>query len=149
MIINNARVIGKTRLPHGVRIGFLHTAETYFYMLEKGAPDDCLVFDVMVQKGDMKPLASEQFVHEFMEKNCPDVEYYLERHIDAFDAMLEKLHGQGEHSAKAFIYYYCYSEDKEAIAKLYRFIRSKPFMAKVEKYLSDAKAGEQLIKNMS
>ncbi len=137
MIIDNVRVIQRSRLPWASPGGFLHTGESYYYMLEKTEPDDCLVFDVTVFKGDKKPLASEQFVHEFMAKNCPDVGYHLERHIQAFDAMLEALHGEGEHTGKAFVYYYCYSGDKEAIAKLYRFVRSKPFMAKVEKYLAE------------
>lgn len=140
MIIDNVRIVQRNRNPHVQPGGtFLHTAETYYYMNEKRGKDDCLIFDVTVEKGDNKPFAVEKFVHEFMEKNCSDVVYHLERHVDAFDSMREKLHGESEHSGKAFVYYYCYSEDKEAIAKLERLVRSKPFMAKVEKHLTEGK----------
>lgn len=142
MIIDNVRVIERERLPYAAAIGTMHTAESYYYMVEKGEPSTCLVFDVTVHQGDMKPLAPEKFVHEFMEKNYPDVEYHLERHLQAFDGMLEKLHPHIEmlekkQHGKTFVYYYCYSNNKEAIDKLYRFVRSKPFMEKVEKSLEE------------
>ena len=132
MIVDNVRVIGRNRNPY-VQPGYMHTAESYYYMMEKLGPDSCLVFDVTVIKGDKKFLTPEKFVHEFMEKNFPDVVYHLERHIQAFDGMLEALQQNG----KAFVYYYCYSRDKEAIDKLYRFVNSKLFMAKVHKYLEE------------
>lgn len=139
MFVDNVRIIARTRLPRVPPIGFLHTAETYYYMMERTEPDPCLVFDVTVHKGDKKPLASEKFVYEFMEKNCPGVVFHLERHLEAFDGIREKLYGRqlGIEHGKAFVYYYCYSEDKEAINKLYRFVRSKLFMTKVEKHLAE------------
>ena len=140
MIVDNVRVIKKTRLPwvqpHG---GCIHTAESYYYMLEKIGKDPCLVFDVTVIKGEKKPLAPEKFVHEFMEKNYPDIKYHLERHIQAFGGMLEALEMHG----KAYVYYYCYAKSMpskdahEAMDKLMRFVRSKPFMTKIEKHIAE------------
>lgn len=131
MIVNNVRVVPRNRLPFAAPTGFMHTSETYHHMMEKTEPHLCLIFDVTVEKGDMKPLATEKFVHEFMAKNFPETVYHLERHLDAFGSMLFKFEEYG----KAFVYYYCYSEDREAITKLEQFARSKLFMTKVKKYL--------------
>ncbi len=140
MIIDNVRVIKKTRnpwiQPHG---SMQHNAESYYYMLERRGPDPCLVFDVTVIQGEGKPLASEKFIHEFMDKNYPDMEYHLERHIQAFDGMLDAFEKYG----KAYVYYYCYATSNpselahEAMDKLLRFVRSKPFMTKIEKHIAE------------
>ena len=140
MKVENIRVQGRTRnpwcLPHG---GMQHNAESYYYMLERNGPDPCVVFDVTVIKGEKKPLAPEKFVHEFMAKNYPDMEYHLERHIQAFDGMLDAFEQYG----RAFVYYYCYISSSpiadawEASDKLERFVRSKPFMTKIEKHMAE------------
>ena len=139
MKVDNVRVIGKTRVPwvqpHGT---CRHNAESYYYMLERRGPDPCLVFDVTVIKGE-NALVTEKIVEEFLAKNYPDLDYHLERHIQAFGGMLEAYEKYG----RAFVYYYCYANANPvadawaAMDKLERFVRSKPFMTKVNKSLAE------------
>lgn len=134
MIIDNVRVIERNR--HDGKInnhiaatgGWTGDGIAYLRMLRDSKNESCLVYDVTVVVGDIT-LASEQFVHEFMSKKYPDVEYHLERQIEAFDMPLTKLMEDGKH----FVYYYCYSMDEIAIAALEKFVKSKTLMNKINK----------------
>lgn len=143
MIIDNVRIIPRDRTPPGINLTASFNPESYHLMLSKREHDPCLVFDVTIQKGDSKPLVCESFIHDFMSKNFPEIGYHLERCGDAFNSMLNKLEEQDSNSliqtnnGKAFVYYYCYSTDQEAMDKLARFVSSKVFLNKVEKALQD------------
>ena len=138
MIIDNIRIINKDRLPVGIiPTGPKHTPESYYYMMEKRDPDPCLIVDVTVHYGDKDPLAADRLIREYMEKNNPDVDYFFERSMAAFNQFLNDLNQRDENSlikkneGKSFIYFYIYLQDREVASKLAKYVKSKPFQTKV------------------